>query len=314
MKNWLKKQISALSIAFSNVEKNILGQLSDNIENGSKQERRRLQGTLADSLVHGEITQEVKNLRWRNYKILKASRGTELEVDYIDENGNVYYKKKDINYRLALNKVKLDNFDNYELEMVFDNNDITVSIYDTISEYIKEYDIPINQIKKNNSIVTSHGQINSVEYFATNKFDKPINIVREHAPKFFIENYTKKINVRKISSDEKLLEFYISKYGDNYNKNQTLFVKHLKKIIDSNLKKSNSFDIDNVNFITNNTLGSEDFLLYSYGDLNFDKIIEFDGYYVIKFKSKVLIDGKDILLDYIEPELEKKYENKERKK
>ena len=60
--------------------------------------------------------------------------------------------------------------------------------------------------------------------------------------------------------------------------------------------------------------GSEDFLLYSYGDLNFDKIIEFDGYYVIKFKSKVLIDGKDILLDYIEPELEKKYENKERKK
>mgnify|MGYP000091026429 CR=1 FL=1 len=64
----------ALSIAFSNVEKNVFSQKSEELVNGFEKQQRNTQGMLADSLLHGEITQEVKNLRWRTYKILKKSK------------------------------------------------------------------------------------------------------------------------------------------------------------------------------------------------------------------------------------------------
>jgi hypothetical protein len=292
---WVKKQIAALSIAFSNVEKNVLNQEGKQLDDNTKQEKRHLQGTLADSLVHGEITQEVKNLRWRNYKILKASKGTELEIDYVDEHGNVYYKTKKRGSKTGLNKVKVDTYDDYELEMVINNEGITNSVLDTVNDYVKD------------------GVISAEEYFATNKTDKPLNIVREFAPKFLIENYTKKINIRSITNNQKLLEFYVSKYPDIYNKNQKLFLKEIKKVIDFGPRNISFLEINEINFITNNTLGSDDFLFYTYDNIIFDKIVEFDGYYVIKFKSDVVIDGEDILLEYIETDLDKKYENKESK-
>jgi len=312
--NWLKRQIAALSISFSNVEKNLLNQEGKPLDDGTRQQTRHLQGTLADSLVHGEVTQEVKNLRWRTYKILKRTEDTTLEVEKIDEHGNVYYKTKKKHSELGLKSVKLDKYDDYELEMVFNNDEITISGSDAISDNIKLYDEPITGITKNGMLFTSHGEINAKEYFATNKTDKPLNIVREIIPKFYIENYVKKINVRKINDNERLLEFYVNKYVDIYNKNSSLFINEIKKTFDLPNKKFNFLDIDEINFITNHTLGADDFLYYSYGNLVFDKIIEFDGYYVIKFKGTVLVDGEDILSKYVENELEIKYQNKERKK
>ena len=52
---------------------------------------------------------------------------------------------------------------------------------------------------------------------------------------------------------------------------------------------------------------------YTYKIDSFDKIIEYDGHYVIKFNASVLVDGEDTLEKYRQVELDKKYENKERK-
>lgn len=298
MKKWFKNKLAAITFAFSNVEKNILNQDGKTTDNGTNQEQRYLQGRLADSLIHGEITQEVKNLRWRVYKILKASDDTFLDVDYVDENGNVFYKTKKTNKKAILKKIKLDNYDDYELDMVFFNNEITNSITDSITKYIDE----------------DEHTISAIEYFITNKCDKPLNVKREYLPNFLIESYTKKINIRNIDDKNKLLEFYVSKYPDEYNKNSKLFLKEVKKLIDLGKKNISFINIDEVSFITNNTLGVNDYLLYSYQIIDFDKIIEFDGYYVIKFKAKILSEGEDILLKYVETELEEKYNNKERKK
>jgi hypothetical protein len=37
------------------------------------QSQRLTQGQVLDSLVNGEVTQEVMDLRWRTYKIMQAS-------------------------------------------------------------------------------------------------------------------------------------------------------------------------------------------------------------------------------------------------
>jgi hypothetical protein len=314
MKKWFKNKIAALTFAFSNVEKHILNQDGKTANNGTNQERRHLQGTLADSLVHGEITQEVKNLRWRTYKILKNSNKTSLEFDHIDENGNVFYRTKKHDEKAILKKIKLDTFDDYKLEMVFLNNEITIGAFDAITKYFKEYNTPVKSINDNNDDVVSHGEISSLEYFATNKAEKPINITREYTPKFLIENFTKKINIRKIDNTKRLIEFYVSKYPDEYNKNSKLFIKEIEKAIKLGQRNINFLEIDEVEFVTNKTIGATDFLKYSFKILNFDKIVEFDGNYVIKFVSETLIDGENILLKYVEEELEEKYNKKEAKK
>jgi hypothetical protein len=314
MKKWFKNKIAALTFAFSNVERNVLNQDGTAADNGTNQERRHLQGTLADSLVHGEVTQEVKNLRWRTYKILNSSDKTSLEFDYIDENGNIYYRTKRNDEKAILKKIMLDEHDDYELEMVFLNDEVTLGVHDAITKYFKEYETPIESVNENNHNVVSHGEISSAEYFATNKTEKQINITREYVPKFHIENYTKKINIRKIDETKKLIEFYVSKYPNEYNKNSRLFIKEIEKVINFGPRNINFLNINEIEFVTNKTLGATDFLHYSYKVLNFDKIVDFDGNYVIKFIVETTIDGENILLKYVEDELEKKYKNKESKK
>ena len=59
LSKWLKNQTAALSLAMAGVEKNALGQNGGSLEQPVSQERRHTQGTLADSLKQGEVTQEV---------------------------------------------------------------------------------------------------------------------------------------------------------------------------------------------------------------------------------------------------------------
>jgi len=72
-------------------------------------------------------------------------------------------------------------------------------------------------------------------------------------------------------------------------------------------------DFEGVNFITYKTLGVDDFLEYEYDNILFDKVVEFNGYYIIKFKANLKTDGKDILEIHRVAELDKKYEQKLKK-
>ena len=72
-------------------------------------------------------------------------------------------------------------------------------------------------------------------------------------------------------------------------------------------------NIDAIEFLTYKTVGVEDFLLYRYENLKFDKIVEFNGFYVIKFKGNLIIDGEDILEEHRVDDLDKKYEEKQKK-
>jgi len=74
-KIWINRRLAMLSLAMGNVEKNTFGQTGEILSSDVNQTQRHTQGQLADSLKQGEITQEVMNLRWRTYKILKESEG-----------------------------------------------------------------------------------------------------------------------------------------------------------------------------------------------------------------------------------------------
>lgn len=313
MKQWFNRRMAMLSLAVGNVEKNMLGQNAETLSSDVNQVQRHTQGQLADSLKHGEITQEVMDLRWRTYKILKESEGVTAEIVGYDEDGMPIVKTKKVNKKLGLKKVKLEPSDDYKLEMVVDNSEIVIGGNQAMeNEHISLLDEVLKSENENGDLVATHGVINSVEYFATNKSERPIMIVRDNLSNFNLENFTLKMNVRTINETDKLLEFYVSKYPDEYNRTSRLFISEVKKIMNDGIN-STMLDFNSVNFITYKTLGSDDFLEYEYDNISFDKIVEFNGYYIIKFIGKVKTNGNDILETHRVAELDKKYEQKLKK-
>ncbi len=314
IKRWFANKMATISLAMANVEKNALGQMGETLSTDTAKFQRHTQGQLADSLINGEITQEVIDTRWRMYKIMRETEGVTAEIVGYDEDGMPIVKTSKRNVKAGLKKVKLDTFDDYPLEMVIDNSEIVLGGNQAMdNENISILDEVTKNFNDDGELVSvTHGTIDSIEYFASNKSERPIIIVRNQIPKFKLETYTKKLNVRKINDTERLLEFYVSKYPDEYNRTSRLFLSDLKKAI-VEPEKSTILEFNAVNFITYKSMGVNDFLEFEYEIISFDKIIEHNGFYVIKFISKVKIDGRDILEEHRIAELDKKYENKQKK-
>ena len=312
--NWVKNKIAGLFLAVSNVEKNSFSQgdklLSDDINNHSEKET----GTLMNSLKNNIITQEVLDLRWRMYKVIQETDGLTTQITGYEADGTPITKTTKKDTKKGLKKIKMDTYDNYPLEFVIPNDEIVTSGNDSMSnKYIEVFDEPtINHDEDGVIVSVSHGEISGEEYYFTHKTEMPIIISSENTRRFYLENFTKKLNVRNISETEKLLEFYVSIYPDVDNRTSRLFLSELKKLINDN-RVSDIIDINDVNFITYKAIGVNDFLEYKYEIKSFDKIIEYNGYYVIKFIAKPIINGEDILTKYKQNELELKYKNKLKK-
>lgn len=310
---WLSRQIGSLMLATAKVEQNALSQEGQSLGTEASKFQRHSQGTLADDLVNGVITQEVKDLRWRMYKVLEASAKVsakvvgdldsgEYEIEtYISEGTDV-----------ILSKVKLDSSDDYKLEMVVDGEAIrkgreealNVDVVDTGLAEEEFIDEDGNTRKTLGVISNEDNEHHDIEY--------PIKIDREDIPKFYIEKYTKKLNVKIIDDTHRLLEFYISKYPSEYDRKTYLLVSELKRAM-VNPRSTNILYIDNIGFVSYKTIGVNDFRVFEYKVVGFDKIVEFDGYFVIKFKCEVTTNGEYLLEKYREADLDNKYENKERK-
>lgn len=312
IKNWVKKNSAILSIALSNVEKNALSQTNELISTDINQTIRLNQGKISDSLINGEITQEVKDLRWRTYKILESEEKVKIILDGYDENGDPIYVLKEKNIKIS--KPIIDNVDPYELEMVVDNSEICDGNTEAVN---------INNIKKitdseirtdtDGDKIQTIAEVKGVDYFTKNKNEKPIKIIRNLVPNFYLEEFTKVVKIRKVNDNKRMLEFYISIYPDEYNRNTRLLLSTIKKQIQNPLFGDTMLKIDEVEFITNKTQGAHNNLKFVYNNIVFDKIIEFNGHYVIKFLSDIKINGQYIFDEFRENELELKYQNKTKK-
>jgi hypothetical protein len=313
IKNWFKKQITNLMLSIGNVEKNALSQSDNTLDVEVGQHQRHTQGQLADSLVHGEVTEEVLNLKWRTYKILQQTQKVTATVVGYDNDGYPIVSSRKRNLKTALKKVKTDEHDEYPLEMVIINDEISLSANEAIdNDYLNILDETIeNYDDKGNLTSVSIAEISGDEFLASNKTERPIKILRDAPPKFYIENFAKKMNVKKITKKKKLIEFYFSKYH-NDNKNSKLFINHLSKVLEEN-KPTTIFDMNGIEFVTYKCIGIEDFLEFNYENIVFDKIIEFNGNYVVKFFADVKLNGKNILEKHKVEELDKKYEQKAKK-
>lgn len=322
MSNWIKRKMALLAFALSKAETSALKQQEDVLGNTQGTMQTHNQGSILDALKKGELTLPVKELRWRLYKILQESKTVSAKIVGYDDDGLPIvetYKLDDY----QLEKVIKDDADPYPVELVVKNEVLTTSnadIFDNFDSDKTNTSKPEVKDKvtfdlvgtETDELKFTHGEVSFDEMMSTFKDNKTILIDRKYKPKFDIEDYLQKIIVRAISKDEKLLEFYVSKYPDEYNRKSRLFISEIKRL-EINPRHCDFIEFDKVSFVTNKTLGAGDGLEYEYEITKYDKMVEFNGSYVIKFKAKEIINGANVFEKYKLDELEERYKNKEAK-
>lgn len=295
MINWLKRKIAILSLALSNVEKNTLNNTGNSIDTDMGKHSRLTQGRLSDALINGEVTEQVQELRWRMYKILDHSNNFTTTIIGYDED-NLPITKTSLKTH-KIKKLKVDGFDDYEPIMVIKNEPITISSCGLMDD--------LNLKEGSESISFDNMESQTI-------MEYPIDVERKDLTPFEIEKYSKKMVIRKIDEETHLLEFYVPVYPDEYNRKSVFFIAEIKK----NLSKktfSNITNIDKVRFITNKSIGVKDNLLFEYEIIAYDKLVEFNGFYVIKFKARLTDNCFDVTEKHLHEGLEEKYKNKEKK-
>jgi len=311
---WIKKKLrmfmSTLMVALYNTEQTTLSNKGGYIGEDVNHSKTMEEQDLLQDLIQGRITLEVKNLRWRMYKVLEASANA-LATRTMNEKGEEGFKVTYIDRSQELRKIKTDD-DTYTIEMVIDNRLKPKGIHQTLdTDAIKSTDKVTNEMKVENeeeSVVL--GEITADEYFSHIKGNTKVKLERDFLPKFEIEKYTNKVIVKTVDNEHKLLEFYISKYSNEYDRKSNVLIKQIQKI-DKNPRVSTLIDFDTVSFSTYNDLGVANNLYYKFIDIRYINTTEFDGYYVLKFNANVSVDGKSQVEEFRMEELDRKYEMKE---
>tara|TARA_R110000796_G_scaffold250399_3_gene379281 strand:- start:311 stop:1384 length:1074 start_codon:yes stop_codon:yes gene_type:complete len=323
MRIWLRRTMASIALATASVEKNAITQAGGSLADGLNVIQSKDQGSMLNDLKQGQVTQQVMELRARTYAVMEGaenirSKGTPV----LDENGNIIAMMADNkgskNIETVPANIKGDPFDDYRIEMVVSNEATTLSIADTVDYFQTSNDdareMSGDQAKLNAKYVEQFGGEDTqggkaVEMTSGHelKNDEPIVVGRNIMSRFRIEQYTKKMFVRIVEKDTRLLEFYVSKY-ETEDKRSKFFLNTVKKFIKNPLNRE-LIEIDTVEFTTNKTVGKKDFRQYKYKVTGFNKIVEHNGFHIFKFNAEVTEDGTDILEEF-KKDLSDEYKNK----
>lgn len=242
-------------------------------------ERQQETNSMADAMLKGEVTEEVKEMRYRDYKV---SRNSE-HFSYI---GNGLAVKKDDNLKPHYRGSALGGTS--DILLVQDNS----LIYNNVYEELERLD--------------SYGS--ERRYL--------IKCERKCFTRFRIEEFIHKIIVKKGNEENKVfLQLYVSEYPREDNLILTKgFINQIKAIYEGKIPpNSDIFDIESIWFITQNAYNSDDLFKFEYKNVIFDRIEEYDGNYVIIFNATVSINGEDLTKKYYNKTVEERYKNREKR-
>lgn len=290
---WVKKilhNIESFFINFAFATKNTETQIFtqggvDSANGGIIMSQDVTQGThaLSKALLKGELTEEVKQLRYRTYKVDREAK-----------------KYKYFAPTLALKKKegKDNKFVSYDKSDGLDV--ITIQYNYALSEDTLD---AINQIENG-------GRGEKTKY----KFE----IKRNFVPRFRLEEFLKKVVVKRLDETHAILDFYFSQYperffntSDDKSFRSKAFINELKRI--RNGGKSDVLDMEQMRFVTSHAYKKDDLIEYVFRNLWYRETVEFDGDYILRFKASIEHDGYDLTASYYNKTMDEKYKNNEKK-
>lgn len=252
-----------------------LRQTGVNINNGTSIIKEVDDQRVSKSLLKGEVTQQVEELRYRTYKVDKESKGYR------------YYAPT-----LALKKDGQDN-----KFMKYDDSDglelITIQPNDPLVETIED---GLEQVG---------GRGKRTQYRI--KIDRGTFI-----PRYKVEEFMTRLDVKKLDDTHVILDMYFSKYPNVSDFKSKGFIREIEKIRDEKIK-SDILDYEEISFITNHAYKLDDMIKFVFRNVWFKEVVEFDGHYILRFKASIHYDDLDLTKKYFSKTMDEKYKNKEKK-
>lgn len=294
MKKFINKILANIELFFMNfmlatrnTEKQILTQggvdsVSGNVNIGQDVN----QGThaLSRALLRGELTEEVKQLRYRTYKVDREAKKYKYYAPTLALKKKEGKDNKFVSY---------DKSDGLEV--------ITIQYNSAVGEDVKD---AINQIENG-------GRGGETKYI--------FQIERNFRPRFRLEEFLKKVVVKRFDETHAILDFYFSKYPERFFNNSNdksfrskAFIHEIESIRDKHLK-SDILDMEKMRFVTHHAYKKDDLIEYVFRNLWFKEVVEFDGDYILRFNASIEHDGIDLTAAYYNKEMDEKYKKHEKK-
>lgn len=280
-KIWLKLRLLFVGffIGMKKTEDDMLHQSGIDVNVGSGVNQQVSDKSVAKALLRGELTQEVIDLRYRTYAVAREAS----HYNYFSP--TLAKKKTGQNNKF----VKVENEDNREIITIQEN----FTQVETLEDFFSNQELYDKKYKK------------PARYH--------INFEREFIPRYKLEEFAKKVVVKKSDNENQaILDVYVSIYPDDKVFASKAFIHEIEKVKDHGLR-SDCLDIKLLEFETLKAYNLDDMIHFAFGDLKLEKIIKYDGNYVIRFISDIIDGGSDLTEQFYSEQMAKKYENKEKK-
>lgn len=290
--NWLNKVFNSLKLTWYYLiqgliaaDKTIVNSQKEDASSNTVITQEQQQKSVLQDLLRGEVTEEVKELRYEMYHVERESRKYEYS-------GGGHAKKRN---ELFDYPGKLETSDGLEIKLVQNNSPIVKSLID--------------------EGIVCHGEDVNIDNSFNGKFqinrdveqEYRVKIERDFIPRFMLERYITKVVVKDADETHVVLDIYVPQYRGQYDNISKLFQSELKKIYEGN-SRSDLLSFTSLEFATRNCYGSEDSFVFKYNKPVFHNIIKFDGDYVLRFYCEVEINGEDELAVYYHKETAEKFE------
>lgn len=272
--NKIKLFFYSLFYGMKNTEDAVFHQTGISNENGSSIIKEVEDKRVSKALLKGEITQEVEELRYRTYKVDKESKTFEYYTPTLA-------LKKDAQDTKFL---KYDDSDGLELITVQPNDCIVETVGDGFEQV--------------------GGRGKRTEY--------RIKIKRNFIPRYRIEEYITRLDVKKLDEKHVILDMYVSKYPNETDFKSKGFIREVEKIRNERIK-SDILDYEEIYFYTHHAYKMNDMVKFVFKNIWFKEITEFDGHYIVRFKASLQQDVIDFCKIYYSKTMDEKYKNKEKK-
>lgn len=294
IKKWATQLIIGLVAGMRKTESDMLTSAGISTEVGSEINQQVRDNRISKKLLRGEITQEVKELVWRTYKVDRESR----EYEYYSPTLAKKKGKKVMDEKA----VQYENSENMKLITIQGNHKIGETL--NISAYAS-YDEKGNQEDKETYKKEDSVNVGEVEY--------TVHITRQYTARYRIEEFIRRIVVKQERNTDETnknvrLDIYVSKYPNSSAYKSKGFVREVEYIMRSG-KPSDVYEFETLSFVTNKAAKFYDGVKFVFGGFKYVCTVEYDGCYIIKFDAQILTE-EDLIEKYRCEELDEKYANK----
>lgn len=272
--NNIKWFFYSLFYGMKNTEDVVFHQTGITNDNGTSIIKEVEDKRVSKALLKGEVTQEVQELRYRTYLVDKESKGYE----YYTPTLAIKKDAQDTKF------MKYDDSDGLEIITIQPND----SIVETVGEGFEQVG----------------GRGKRTEY--------RIKIKRNFVPRYKIEEYITRLDVKKLDDKHVILDLYVSKYPNDKDFKSKGFVREVEKIRDEKIK-SDILDYEEISFFTHHAYKMNDMVKFVFKNIWFKEVVEFDGHYIVRFKASIKQDVIDFTKIYYSKTMDEKYKNKEKK-